>query len=130
LAGLNVRHFAKSLHLDERGTTALEFALIAPVMLAMLIGTILMSIGLFLIGGMHYAVDEAARCASVKTTICTDSATTIAYAQSHFFGPNVTPVFNYTTAACGNSVSATYTYSMNIVGRSYSIPITANACYP
>ena len=125
-----MRKLAKLLRQDQRGTTALEFALVAPVLIALLIGTIALCVGLFLIGSLHYAVEEGARCASVKTAICTDAASTVAYAQSHYFGPNVSPSFTYAAAACGNSVSGSISYSMNVGFSTYTIPVSATACFP
>ncbi len=127
---MNVRNRLKSLGLDQQGTTAVEFAIVAPVFIALTVGTLALCVALFLIGSLHYAVQESARCASVKTTICSDSATTIAYAQSHYFGPNVLPTFTYAAAACGSSVSASISYSMNVGFRTYTIPFSATACFP
>ena len=100
-----VRARLKSLRRDQQGTTAVESAIVALALIALLVATLSLCVGLVLIGSLHYAVEEAARCASVKTTICSDSATTVAYAQNHCFGPDVSPTFTY-AAACGNSVSA------------------------
>jgi Flp pilus assembly protein TadG len=125
-----VRNLLKSLHLDQQGTTAVEFAIIAPVFIALLIGTIAVSIGLFLIGSLHFAVEDGARCASVKTAICSDAATTVAYTQSRYLGPDVSPTFTYATAACGNSVSASINYSMNVGFKTFVVPISATACFP
>jgi Flp pilus assembly protein TadG len=125
-----VRNRLKSLHLDQQGTTAVEFAIIAPVFIALLIGTIAVSIALFLIGSLHFAVEDGARCASVKTAICSDAATTVAYTQSRYLGPDVSPTFTYATAACGNSVSASINYSMNVGFKTFVVPISATACFP
>jgi Flp pilus assembly protein TadG len=125
-----LRNLVKSLRLNDQGTTAVEFAIVAPVLIALLVGTIALCVGLFLIGSLHYAVEEGARCASVKTTICSDAATTVAYAQNHYFGPNVSPTFTYAAAACGNSVSASINYSMNVGFKTFMIPISATACFP
>jgi Flp pilus assembly protein TadG len=128
---LNVRGRLKSFRLDRQGTTAVEFAIVAPVFITLLVGTLALCVGLFLIGSLHYAVEEAARCASVKTTICSDSATTVAYAQSHYFGPDLSPTFTYNAAAvCGNSVTASISYSMNIGFKAFTIPVSATACFP
>jgi Flp pilus assembly protein TadG len=127
---LIVRNPLNSLRLDQQGTTAVEFALVAPVFIALLVGTLSLCVGLFLIGSLHYAVEEGARCASVKTTICADSATTVAYAQSHYFGPAMSPTFTYAAAPCGNSVSASISYSMNVGFRSFTLPFSATACFP
>lgn len=129
-----MRKLLKSLRLNQQGTTAVEFAIVAPVFIALLIGTIALCIGLFLVGSLHYAVEEGARCASVRA-VCQvngipDAAATQTYAQNHYFGPNVSPTFTYAAAACGNSVSASISYSMNVGFRTFTIPISATACFP
>ena len=121
----------KSLRRDQQGTTAVEFGIIAPVFIALLVGTMGLCVALFLIGSLHFAVEDGARCASVKTTICADGPTTVAYTQSRYLGPSgVTPTFTYAAAACGNSVSASITYSVNVLFKTLVIPISATACFP
>jgi Flp pilus assembly protein TadG len=127
---LIVRNLLKSLRCDEQGTTAVEFAIIAPVFIALLIGTMVLCVGLLLVGSLHFAVEDGARCASVKTTICSDAATTVAYTQSRYCGPAVSPTFTYAAAACGNSVSASISYSMDVGFRTFVVPISATACFP
>lgn len=125
-----VRNLLRSMQRNQDGTTAVEFAIIAPVFILLVIGTIGVCFAFFLVGSLHFAVEDGARCASVKTTICSDSATTIAYTQSRYLGPNVSPTFTYASAACGNSVSATVNYSMDVGFRTFVIPIRATACFP
>ena len=125
-----MRTLLKSIRQNQDGTTAVEFALVAPVFIALVIGTLALCVALFLIGSMHFAVEEAARCASVKTEICSDNATTVAYAQNHYYGPNVSPTFTYVVAACGNSVSANISYSVDLGLRRFTIPVSATACFP
>jgi TadE-like protein len=120
----------KSLSQDRHGTTAVEFAIVAPVFIAMLMGTLALCVALFLIGSLHFAVEDGARCASVKSTICADAASTVAYTQSRYFGPNVSPSFVYAAAACGNSVTGSIRYSMDVGFRTFVIPISATACFP
>ena len=92
----------------------MEFAIIAPVFILLILGMIALCFALFLVGSMHFAVEDGARCASVKTTICSDATSTVAYTQSRYLGPNVSPTFTYASAACGNSVSGSVSYSMNV----------------
>ena len=121
----------RSLRHDQQGTTAVEFAIIAPVLIGLLLGTMALCVALYLIGSLHFAAEDGARCASVKTTICSDAATTVAYTQSRYLGPNaLSPTFTYAAAACGNSVSGSITYSMDIGFRTFVIPISATACFP
>jgi Flp pilus assembly protein TadG len=125
-----VRGRLHALCRDRQGTTAVEFAIVAPVFIALVIGTMALCVGLFLVGSLHFAVEDGARCASVKTTICSDAASTVAYTQSRYFGPNLSPTFTYAAAACGNSVSASISYSMNVGFTTYTIPVSATACFP
>jgi Flp pilus assembly pilin Flp len=127
---LIVRTLLKSLRRDQQGTTAVEFAIIAPVFISLLIGTMALCLALFLVGSLHFAVEDGARCASVKTTICADAATTVAYTQSRYLGPNVSPTFTYAAAACGNSVTGSISYSMDAGFRTFTVPISATACFP
>ena len=125
-----MRNLLRSIHRNQDGTTAVEFAIIAPVFIMLVIGTIGLCFALFLVGSLHFAVEDGARCASVKTTICTDANSIIAYTQSRYLGPNVSPTFTYASAACGNSVSASVSYSMDIGFKTFVIPISATACFP
>jgi Flp pilus assembly protein TadG len=126
-----VGNLLESLRRDQQGTTAVEFGIVAPVFIALLVGTIGLCVALFLIGSLHFAVEDGARCASIKTTICVDGPTTVAYTQSRYLGPSgVTPTFTYAAAACGNSVSASITYSVNVLFKTLVIPISATACFP
>jgi len=127
---LTVRNLLKSIRANQDGSTAVEFAIIAPVFIALVLGTMALCLALFLVGSLHFAVEDGARCASVKTAICPDAATTIAYTQSRYLGPDVSPTFTYALAACGTSVSASVNYSMNVGFRTFVIPISATACFP
>jgi hypothetical protein len=119
------------IHADERGTTAIEFALVGPVFLTALIGTFFLCMCLAVVGGMHYAVEEGARCASVKTMICTDQTSTVAYTQNHYFGPGALPTFTYDpAAACGHSVTGSINYVVDVGFTQYTVPVTASACFP
>jgi Flp pilus assembly protein TadG len=63
---------------DRRGTAAVEFAFVAPVMMAFLIGMVEMG-RLFLIhNAMTFAVDETARTAMVRKTITETELETLA----------------------------------------------------
>ena len=117
---------------DARGTAAVEFAMVAPAFVMLAVGTFYLCMCLFLTGSLHYAVEQAARCASIQTTVCnTANATTITdYAQNHYFGPGGTPTFAYNAAACGNQVSATMNYVWSIGIKQFTLPVSATACFP
>jgi len=119
---------------DERGTTAIEFAIVGPIFIFLVIGIAFFCMGLAVAGSMHYAVEEGARCASVKPACqiagVADATLTQTYTQNHYFGPSVSPTFTYAAAACGNSVSASISYSMNVGFRTFTVPISATSCFP
>ena len=118
---------------DERGTTAVEFAIIAPAFIIFVVGILYVCMALFLVGSLHYAVEEGARCASVRngsTQACNDESGIIAYTKSRYYGPSSSPTFTYSLATCGNSVSASVTYVMNLGLTQVSVPISATACFP
>lgn len=114
---------------DAGGTTAVEFALIAPILIALIIGALGLCLGLFLVGSLNYAVVTGARCAAVKTTICTDANAIIAYTQSRYLGPG-SPIFTYTASSCGNRVTASINYALNLGLQTVTVPISATACFP
>lgn len=115
---------------DERGTTAIEFAIVAPVFIAFVIGILYVCLGLFAVGSLHYAVEEGARCAAVRTAVCDNADTTIAYTKSHYFGPNTAPTFKYAALSCGNSVSGSTNYTLDFILAKVTVPLTATACFP
>lgn len=121
---------------DCRGVAAIEFALLAPMFLMLLVGTMTMSILFFTANGLHFATEAAARCASVQSTICTDAATTTAFAATKYFGSTKAATFNCMgrvcggTANCGNLVTGTVTLTFDFGIASYSTPLLAEACYP
>jgi Flp pilus assembly pilin Flp len=115
---------------DDRGTSAVEFAIVAPVFVLLVVGTVGICLGIFLVGSLNYAVEEGARCASVKTTVCSDAPTIVSYTQNQYFGPGAAPSFTYATGACGNIVSGSVTYVANLGITKISVPVTASACFP
>ncbi len=115
---------------NQAGSTAVEFAIILPCFLALTFGTINLCVALFANTALHYAVDDAARCMSVKTTICDSPADTQSYASSHYNGPRLSPTFTATTASCGSQVTGTATFQANVILTSISVPLSATSCFP
>jgi Flp pilus assembly protein TadG len=120
-----IRRLAK----DSNGATAVEFALVLPVFVAMIMG--LLSIGMlaFASNSLQYAAEDAARCAAVKTTVCTTGSATQAYAANRYAGPRISPTFTYDQSACGHRVRATATYDLGLVPEIGEITLNATACY-
>jgi hypothetical protein len=126
-----MRQLGLKLGTDERGTTAVEFAIVGPIFIFLIIGIAFLCMGMAVAGSMHYAVEEGARCASVRKTVCSDEDSTITYTKAHYFGPGGVPTFAYNpAAACGHSVTASISYVVDMGLKKVSVPITAAACFP
>jgi Flp pilus assembly protein TadG len=117
----------------ESGSSAVELGIILSVFLSMLLGIINVSMILWTMASLHYAAENAARCASVGSSSCTSVSTIQAYALSQYFGLSLggTNPFVYSATGCGNTVTASYTYSLVIpLIYTYSVPLSATACSP
>lgn len=114
---------------DKRGTSAIEFAFVGPVFLMLVVGMMYGCLMLFSMASLHYAVEEGARCASVKATVCTDSTSILSYTQAAYNGPD-TPTFSSTTPACGHAVTGSTNFAFNLGVASWTVPLSATACFP
>ena len=115
---------------DSGGAAAIEFAIVGPVFLLLVIGLLYGCLMLFGVASLHYAVEEGARCASVKTTVYTDSDSILAYTRTVYFGPMMSPAFTYATPACGHAVTGTANFHFNFAVADIPVPLTATACFP
>jgi Flp pilus assembly pilin Flp len=115
---------------DRSGAAAVEMALVLPVFLSLILG--LVSVGTLGLAwnSLQYAAEEAARCAAVKTTVCTSSAATRSYALAHYVGPDVKATFTHGVAACGHQVTATGAFDLGLIPEFGRVPLKATACYP
>ena len=120
---------APLLH-DQNGAAAIEFAGVGPAFLLLVIGRIYACFMLFGIASLHYAVEDGARCASVKTTVCNSSDATISYTQSVYYGPLMSPTFTYATPACGHAVTGRASFDFNLGVTDITVPLTATSCFP
>lgn len=75
-------------------------------------------------------MEDAARCASIQTTVCKDSASTIAFAEQRLFSPTIAVKFAHASAACGNQVTATGTFELHTGVGTLKIPLSATDCFP
>lgn len=106
----------------DGGATAVEMALLAPALLALLIGVIQGGLLIFTQASLHYAVQKAVRCAAISST-CPSEAT-------HYYGLDPSPVFTLTLLACGQALTATTSYDLDVLLYKKSISLTATACFP
>ncbi|HEX5380010.1 MAG TPA: TadE/TadG family type IV pilus assembly protein [Phenylobacterium sp.] len=115
---------------DQRGSTAAEFALVLFPLILLTIGSINVGVMIYTVTTLHFAAEDAARCATVKTTVCTDPAATATYAASRYKGAVSGVTFVQTTAPCGNVVTGTVTYRFSTGLTATPVPLSASACYP
>src|SRR5215469_7281892 len=121
----------------ERGTTALEFAFLAPVLFAMIFGVIDVGRLAWTIGSLHFAAESAARYASLNFDGSGNppaASTVQTYALNSYYGESMggNPfTYSYSAGGCGNTVKAAvdYTLSIPFVGT-LGVPLVATACFP
>ena len=117
------------------GTTAIEFALTAPVFFLLVFGIVEAGRLMWTQVALQHGVEMAARCASLKTADNPNpcpGASIEAYAAAQTLGlqPPLS-VFTVATTACGAEVSAAYTY--NVVTTALGTPslsLSARSCVP
>jgi Flp pilus assembly protein TadG len=97
---------------NRDGAAAVEAALVLPILLMVLLGAIEVGRMGWTAIGLNFAVQEAARCAAVQTTVCADAGSTAAYAAGRAAGLNIpASAFTVTRPACGIQVRADLNYS-------------------
>ena len=117
----------------ESGASAVEFGLSLTVFLGLVFGVINIARVLWIVGSLHFAAESAARCASANTTTCNSASATQSYALNQYHGESLggTNPFTYSATGCGNTVSASYTYSLTIpLFGTYALPLSVTACFP
>ena len=127
---------------DEAGGSAAELVLIMIPLIALTLGTINLAMMIYTVANLHYATQEAARCATVRPTLCpsgtgANATTFTTQALKNYGGLTASPTFTLvvepsTATVCplGNYVTATATYHFVTGFTTTAIPLTANACYP
>src|SRR5579885_2821730 len=111
------------------GASAVEFALVLPPMIMLLLGTLSACVVVFAAASLHYAVEGAARCYSVNASQCGSATTAQTYASRRYFGPS-SPSFTASTPACGHQVSGTLSLALTIGVAQWIVPLSATACFP
>ena len=117
----------------ESGASAIEFGFSLTAFLGLIFGVINVARVLWIVGSLHFAAESAARCASANTITCSSASTIQSYALNQYHGESlgVTNPFTYSATGCGNTVSASYAYSLTIpLFGTYSLPLSATACFP
>lgn len=120
------------LRTAEDGSSAVEFALVAPILVSLIFGVFEFGRAIWTQGMLDYAVEQASRCASVNATTCGSSSATATYASQQTSPLNLpASVFTASTGSCGNLVSASYAFKFVATGLfPYNITLTSQSCYP
>ena len=128
--GLTLPKSLRRLARTCEGAAAVEFAIIAPVLLMLLLGIIEAGHSLWTQNALNYAVEQAARCASIDKNNCGSAAQVQTYAASVAGTDFGSSTFTVTAAACGNLVSASYPILLDIPYVGSALTLTAQSCYP
>jgi Flp pilus assembly protein TadG len=59
---------------DQGGTTAIEFAILSPIVLAILLGTLALGLGFWMKNALQQSATETARCIAIGAPACTATA--------------------------------------------------------
>jgi len=125
---MTLRSRLRHLGRDCRGATILEFALIAPVLLAMLLGIALLGIVFYAEAGLRSTVEDAARYATIwPRPTQTQIAARMASKQfgmdpANIVAPTIT--FNTTTTPYYVTITMGYNLTINYVLGSQTIALS------
>ncbi|WP_309087963.1 pilus assembly protein [Phenylobacterium sp.] len=114
---------------DRRGASAVEFGLLLPLFVMLILGGISVSQLMFAVNSLHFAVEEAARCGAINTTACGTLLATETYARERYSGPNVAAQFDATDAACGRRVTVSGQYRLEAGVATWNVPLSAESCF-
>jgi Flp pilus assembly protein TadG len=117
---------------NERGVTAIEYALLLPVLFAFVLGIIDAGRIIWTQVTLDHAAETAARCGAVDTVKCGSASAIQTYAADQAAGLVLLPsAFVVVSAACGSQVSAALPVTLTLPWNgSNSLTLHAKACYP
>ena len=126
----------------ESGMAAVEFALLLPAFLFLIISIMQFGQALWTQAALEHAVTMASRCATVDSTTCTTAnsgAAITSYALQQAYGVNLpSDTFSFTQVSSQNCVSANYAFPVSpfltlnnfLPSGVSSITLKAKSCYP
>jgi Flp pilus assembly protein TadG len=120
---------------NDRGSTALEFALAIPAVLAFILGIIQVAIVLWSDNLLFFSVDLAARCAAVGSTNPPCQSTMAATVNNAMPSTSIGTLTTASNPNCtGNNVGISATFTVNFLAfpwpQSTNTALQANSCYP
>lgn len=118
---------------DEGGASAAEFALVLPLFLLLVFGTIASGMMMYGAVSLQRATEVSARCLSAQRSDCSLSDITT-FAENQYTGPyleNLTFTASDADADCdGYRVTASGTLNWFAGTGMFSAPMDTSACYP
>jgi Flp pilus assembly protein TadG len=114
------------------GSASVEFAFVGPLLIGLMLAVVQCGFMLRTKLSLEHAVESAARCAAISSSICGTASAIQTYAATQAYSLNLpASTFAYSKTSCGNQVSAAYTYYFFTSAFSAaSMPLTAQACFP
>jgi Flp pilus assembly pilin Flp len=116
---------------EERGATAVEFALVIGFAVAAVLGIINGGLLFYSYANLHMAAENTARWASIRATVDgVTPASVQAEGEGYYLGATAEPTFTVADAACGVQVTASATFSLMLGLGSAPVEMNAAACQP
>jgi Flp pilus assembly protein TadG len=125
---------------DRKGAGAVEFALVLPGLMFLLLGVINLFLVVYAQVNLHSSTEFAARKAAVYYSAHGSDATqsTVSgWASAMYFGPTISKTYTFTTnGTCGSTgsnghkVIASGSYRVYYGFGTVNFPLSANACFP
>jgi hypothetical protein len=115
---------------DRNGNAAIEMALVAMPLFLFVFAIINAGHVMWLQNALEASVMQAARCATVNPSLCGTASQIRAYAAGQSGAGFDVTIFSFAQAGCGNQVSATYPLSLTMPFMSFSLSLSAQACFP
>jgi Flp pilus assembly protein TadG len=115
------------------GTTAVETALVLPAFLLFLMAIIEAGFLLWTQTTLQFAVEAAARCAVVNTTLCGTTSAIQTYAASQAVGMTISSSSFSVSQPTGCSYQVSISYPFNFIVThlfTNTITLTAKSCHP
>lgn len=120
---------ADCLAKNKRGTAALEYGIILPVLFLFLLGIIDMGRLMWVYSTLYRAVEAAGRCAAVNASLCGTASQIQSDAAAQAWGMTLSPgVFSVSNPSCGMQVSASYSFKFYTPGLG-TVTLAPSACF-
>jgi Flp pilus assembly protein TadG len=128
----------KLLFKNNRGATAVEFALVMLPVLMFIIGIMQVAWIVWVDNLLHVAVDTASRCGAISSSTTRPCASgNMTTTANLVFAPLSGATWSNNSGCSGGSTGLTGSYTVNILGvgglkwfRALTLTMTAKSCYP